>query len=179
MKKNYLPFKKILKELTKIFSQIGSSDLKIFLTEVTQAKRIYVLGAGRSGLIAKNLAMRLVRLKKKTFVIGETITPMITINDLLIVVSGSGETGEVLNIVKISRVKGARILGITGVKDSPLARLSHSLILIPAKIPKRLGSQYQLRELIGVEERSPLKSLFEVASLIFLEIGVSKLNGKK
>lgn len=174
-----MPFKDIFKELKKVLKKIDQKDFKNFVKEIKKAKRIYVVGAGRSGLIAKYLAMRLVRLRKKTFVIGETITPSVRPNDLLIVISGSGETGDVLSTVKISRVMGARVLGITAVPDSPLAKLSHILILIPAQIPKRLGNYYQLRELIGVPERSPIKSLFEVCALIFLEVGVSKLNGNK
>ena len=100
MKKKHLAFEKIIKELKQILNKISKTDIKNFSLEIKKAKRIYVLGVGRSGLIAKNLAMRLVRLKKKTFVIGETITPEIVADNLLIVISGSGETGEVLNIVK-------------------------------------------------------------------------------
>ena len=158
---------------------IRERDLELFINEIKKAKRIYVVGAGRSGLVAKYLAMRLVRLSKTTFVIGETITPKINANDLLIAISGSGETGDVLSAVKIARVLGARILSLSGTADSPLAKISHLLVLIPAKIPRRLGNQYQLRELIGVPERSPTKSLFELCTLIFLELAVSKINENK
>ncbi len=172
-------FKGFLKELKKVLAKINLRDVSSFAEEVKKAKKVYLIGAGRSGLVAKNLAMRLVRLKKEAFVIGETITPEVKNGDLLVVISGSGETGEILSTVKICRVKGAKVLGITGVADSPLAKLSHVLIIIPAQIPQRLGNQYQLRELIGVPERSPVKSLFEVCSLIFLEVAVARLNTRK
>ncbi|HUV46713.1 MAG TPA: SIS domain-containing protein [Candidatus Bathyarchaeia archaeon] len=172
-------FEEIIKEIKKVLKKIDPHDICKFTEEIKRAKKIYVVGVGRSGLIARNLAMRLVRLNKDSFVIGETINPKMRKDDLLIALSGSGETGDVLSTVKISRVLGGRILGITGVADSPLAKLSHQLIIIPAQIPERLGNQYQLRELIGVPERSPTKSLFEVCTLIFLELAVSKLNGKK
>lgn len=174
-----LIFSDFLRELKKLLNKIEPSCLKVFTKEIRKAKRVYLLGVGRSGLVAKYLAMRLVRIGKKIFVVGETVTPQVNNNDLLVVISGSGETGEVLSTVKICRVKGAKVLGITAVLDSPLAKLSHTLIIIPAKIPTRLGNQYQLRELIGVPERSPIKSLFEVCALIFIEVGVSKLNDKK
>ncbi len=165
----------ILKELKKVLKKVEKKDLKNFVVEIKRAKRIYVVGAGRSGLIAKYLAMRLVRLKKKTFVIGETVTPSVRPDNLLVAISGSGETIDTLNAVKVSRVLGAKILGITAVDDSPLAKLSHVLILIPANVPARLGSQYQLRELIGVPDRPPTTSLFELCTLIFVELAVSKL----
>jgi 6-phospho-3-hexuloisomerase len=171
-----MAFKKILKELENNLKKVDKKDLKNFIFEIKKAKRVYVVGAGRSGLIAKSLAMRLVRVKKKTFVIGETVTPPIQPDNLVIAVSGSGETVDTLTAVKVSRVLGARILGITAVKDSPLAKLSHVLVLIPANVPVRLGSQYQLRELIGEPERPPIKSLFEMCTLILIELAVSKLN---
>ncbi|MBL7159403.1 SIS domain-containing protein [Candidatus Microgenomates bacterium] len=172
-------FKDFLKELEKVFTKIDKKAFDGFVSEIKKAKRVYVVGAGRSGLVAKNLAMRLVRLGKEVFVIGETVTPVVKSGDLLIAISGSGETGSVLSAVKICRVKGTKILGVTGVVDSPLAKLSHLLIIIPAQIPQRLGSHYQLRELVGVPERSPTKSLFEVCALIFFEVGVSKLSGNQ
>lgn len=174
-----MEFKLLLNELRKVLRGIDKKGLVAFKEEIIKSKRVFVVGAGRSGLIAKNLAMRLVRLRKDVYVVNETVTPKVRTNDLLIAISGSGETGEVISAVKLSRVLGARIMGICAVKDSPLAKLSHLLIIIPAKIPQRLGIQYQLRELIGVPERSPVKSLFELASLIFLEVAVDKLNGKQ
>jgi len=177
MKKNI--FNEYVGNLNKIIGKLDEKQLEKFVEKVDKAKRVYVLGTGRSGLVAKNLAMRLVRLKKKTFVIGETVNPAINKGDLVVVVSGSGETGSVLSAVKVARVKGAEIFSLTAVENSPLVKLSHNAVLIKAEIPKRLGNQYQLRELIGVPERSPVKSLFEVCALIFLEAGVSKMNGAK
>lgn len=46
-----------------------------FIDELLSAKRIYVMGAGRSGLIAKAFAMRLMHLGMHSYVVGETITP--------------------------------------------------------------------------------------------------------
>lgn len=168
-------YKLFFKELKRVFDHIHQDEVAKFVDQIKKASRVYVVGSGRSGLVAKNLAMRLVRLKKKTFVIGETVTPTIKTGDLLVAVSGSGESTDVLSAVKISRVLGARILGITAKPQSALAKLSHTLIMIPAQVPQRLGDHYQLRELIGMPERSPVKSLFEVCALIFLDISVNKL----
>jgi len=171
-------FKEILKEITKILKKISEKDLKTYVREVNQAKRIYIVGVGRSGLVAKNLAMRLVRLNKEVFVVRETVNPQIKSGDLLIAISGSGETNDVLDTVKISRMMGAKVLSLIADKNSPLVKISHEIIIIPAKLPIRLGSHYYLRELIGVPERSSTKSLFELCALIFLEVAVGQLNGE-
>ena len=172
------PFRPLLRELRKVLSQTPPSALKAFISEVKKAPRVYLVGAGRSGLVAKYLAMRLVRLQKETFVLGETVTPSLRAGDLLIAISGSGETRMVIEAVKISRVLGGRVVGLTADSQSSLAKLSHTLIVLPAYLPPRLGSHYQLRELIGVPERSPVKSLFELAALVFLETAVIYLNGR-
>jgi len=55
-------------------------------------RRIFVVGAGRSGLVARAFAMRLMHLGFSVHVVGETTTPRMDPGDLLIVISGSGET---------------------------------------------------------------------------------------
>lgn len=172
-----MPFNQELKEIKKVVKKISEKDLQVFVREVNQAKRVYVIGVGRSGLVAKNLAMRLVRLEKETYVVHETVNPKMKPRDLLIAISGSGETNDILDAVKISRMMGAKILTLTANKNSSIIKISHEVILIPAQIPVRIGDHYHLRELIGVPERSATKSLFELCALIFLEVGVSRLNG--
>jgi len=53
---------------------ISDEDVEAFIRELLNAKRIYVMGAGRSGLVAKAFAMRLMHLGLQAFVVGETIT---------------------------------------------------------------------------------------------------------
>ncbi len=174
-----MPFNQILKELKKVFSHVEEKDVKIFIQEIIAAKRVYVVGAGRSGLIAKNLAMRLVRVGKDTFVVHETVNPQMKKGDLLVVISGSGETSDILDAAKVARVMGARVISLTADSQSPIVKISHTTIVIPSQIPKRLGQHYYLRELIGVPERSAIKSLFEVCALIFVEVATSRINGEK
>jgi Predicted sugar phosphate isomerase involved in capsule formation len=46
------------------------------------------MGAGRSGLVAKAFAMRLMHLGMISYVVGETITPALQTGDLIVVLSG-------------------------------------------------------------------------------------------
>jgi 6-phospho 3-hexuloisomerase len=169
-----MEFNSILKEIKKVMQKIDPQAVNLFFSEIKEARRVFVIGVGRSGLVAKNLAMRLTRIHKQTYVIYETVNPKMKKGDLLIAISGSGETTDIIDSVKISRMVGARVLGLTADMNSPLAKLAHCCICIPAQIPSRLGGHYHLRELIGVPERSSTKSLFEICSLIFVELGVSK-----
>ncbi|MEM2817946.1 MAG: SIS domain-containing protein, partial [Archaeoglobaceae archaeon] len=58
--------------------------LNSFIRFIEEAERIFVVGIGRSGLVAKAFAMRLMHLGYKAFVIGETTTPRIEAGDLLV-----------------------------------------------------------------------------------------------
>ncbi len=63
-------------------------DILIHLRDVE--KKTLIVGAGRSGLVGKAFAMRLMHLGFDVYVLGETITPSIGEGDLVIVISGSG-----------------------------------------------------------------------------------------
>lgn len=56
------------------------------------ARRVFVHGAGRSGLALQMTAMRLMHVGLQVHVVGETTTPAIGEGDLLLTASGSGTT---------------------------------------------------------------------------------------
>jgi len=165
--------KAFLKEIEKILDKISLSEFNSFIDTIKKAPRIYVIGAGRSGLMAKAFAMRLVHLKKKVFVVGETVTPAMRKGDVLLAVSGSGKTTMVTDVAETSRKIGGKIIAITATKDSPLSRLAHLIVFIPTKTRESVIRDYPLRELMGMH--TPLGSLFEISTLLFFEICVSEL----
>lgn len=177
----------ILKDLRqgidRVINQLQPKELAGFVELIKTSRRIYMAGEGRSGLVAKIFALRLVSLKKKTFVVGDIVTPPMLPNDLLIIVSGSGETASLLEIAKISKVLSVKVALITATRKSPIKQFAHYVFYIPSKLPKRQNTIYQLRELVGAPERDPMHSLFEVCAHIFLEavtVQLSKqINGKK
>lgn len=63
---------------------------------IQQAERIFVVGAGRSGLSMRSAAMRLMHAGYTVFVVGEITTPAIGKGDLQITASGSGTTGSIV-----------------------------------------------------------------------------------
>lgn len=67
----------ILAEISQVLSHIPEDDLEITAKRLEQAPRIFVIGEGRSGLMARAFAMRLMHLGAVSYVIGETITPAI------------------------------------------------------------------------------------------------------
>ena len=75
-----------------ILELVTKDDIENIIQLFFKADRIFVYGAGRSGLVSKAFAIRLVHLGFQTFVIGETIGAPVKKGDLVCIVSGSGET---------------------------------------------------------------------------------------
>lgn len=76
--------------------------------------------------------MRLMRLGKTVYVIGETTTPSITAGDLLILGSGSGRTASLLSMVKQAGSHSVKTLLFTTDTSLPVAEMADQLVLIPA-----------------------------------------------
>ena len=97
--------------------------------------RVIVTGMGKSGHIANKIAATLASTGTPSFFVhpGEAShgdLGMITPKDLVIAISNSGETPEVLTILPIIKRMGVTLIGIAGVKESTLANLSDVFVLV-------------------------------------------------
>lgn len=161
-----------------IADHISDQEVSAFISELLDAKRIYVMGAGRSGLVAKAFAMRLMHLGMTSYVVGETITPALKSGDLIIVLSGSGKTKTIIEIVQTAKEIGGRICLITSNPESSIAKIAVSTVLIENyrdNIPDE-SKEYDTRQMLG-EHRSfaPLGTLFETAAMTFCDAVISRL----
>ena len=92
---------------------------------------IFISGAGRSGLVAKAFAMRLMHLGFNVFIVGDCATPTIRNGDLVIIISKSGKSSSLSQI--LSKIKGKDnipLLIIGGSSDSDLVKMADSKIVI-------------------------------------------------
>jgi len=125
---------RIAGELASVVDRLASEpgDLDRVLDVLTGAGRVFVVGAGRSGLALRMTAMRLMHLGLEVHVVGETTTPAIRAQDALLTASGSGTTGGIIRAAETAADVGARIVAITTAPDSPLARAADALVTVPA-----------------------------------------------
>jgi 6-phospho-3-hexuloisomerase len=165
-------------KIRSIAKTISDDDVRKFLDEILKAKRIYVIGAGRSGLVAKAFAMRLMHLGLQAYVVGETITPALKEGDLMIVFSGSGKTKTIADIAGTAHDIGAHICLITSNAVSPIGKLSECIVIIEHQrdAVSDDAAEFEIRQMMG-EHRSfaPLGTLFETASMIFADAVISRL----
>jgi 6-phospho-3-hexuloisomerase len=137
---------------------------------VSTDRRILVLGAGRTGLIGRAFAMRLMHLGFQVYVMGETITPSIGRGDLIIALSGSGATKLVVTAAEIGKTISAKIIAITSYADSDLGKLADQIVLIKGRTKVADEKDYFLRQLMGdYEPMAPLGTVFEISLMTFLD----------
>ena len=107
--------------------------INAILTAHRENKRIFLTGAGRSGLVASAFAMRLMHLDFTVYVIGEIVTPAVESDDLVIAISGSGETSPISEMSTIIKEKGTKLAVVTSNKDSRLGSLADVTVQISGR----------------------------------------------
>ena len=151
----------ILNELQATLGQVSPEGVELMVEAVLAARRIYVAGGGRSGLMARAFAMRLMHLGLSTYVVGETTTPAIKSGDLLVSCSASGQTQVTVLMSRVAREAGAQVFAVTATPDSPMARLATETIVISAPSKRLEAGAGQSIQYGG--------SLFEQALLVLLD----------
>lgn len=173
----------ILDYVGKATDLISDKEKELFVNTLISAhkesRRVFVVGAGRSGLIAKAFAMRLLHMGFDVYVVGETIMPSIRKGDILIAVSGSGRTRTVVTVAEAAKNIGAVVVALTTYPDSPLAKVSDVIVRIPGRTKLAVEEDYLVRQVRGYHEPlAPLGTLFEITVLMFLEGIVAELMHK-
>ncbi len=152
------------------------------LIDAYSGHKILVMGAGRSGLVGKAFAMRLLHLGFQVYVLGETIVPRISKGDVVIAISGSGRTKLIVTAAEAAKQVGAKIIAITSYPNSPLGRLADVVVVVPGRTKIAAEEDYFTRQILGIHEPlAPLGTLFEDTAMIFLDgvvVGLMKKLGK-
>lgn len=119
-------------EISAISDKVDAAQVAAVGALIVQVNRVFIAGAGRSGLVLRMAAMRLMHLGLTVYIAGDATTPAITGGDLLLVASGSGTTSGVVKSAQTAAKVGARIAAFTTDAQSPLAELADAVVIIPA-----------------------------------------------
>ena len=163
---------KIINELNGTITNIDPISSEKLVDAIFSAHKIFVAGAGRSGFMVKSFAMRLMHMGFVAFVAGETTTPNIESGDLLVIASGSGETGSLVSTAKKAKHYGA-LLGLASIfPESSIGKLADIKIKICAPTPK-------VKTSTSFQSIQPMGSLFEQSLLIFFDGIILRLMEKQ
>jgi 6-phospho-3-hexuloisomerase len=134
------------------------------IDSILSSRRVFVYGSGRSGLVGQLFSVRLVQLGFDVHFVGEMTTPIITKEDLTLLISNTGNTSSVVQTAEIARdIVGSKVISITAVKDCALSKNSDVTIVLD--IPDS-GS---------AEKIAPLGTVFEDSAHLLFECVVSEI----
>lgn len=125
-------FSLLLSELGRVLDAVSPEQVQHAGAMLRTACRVFVFGAGRSGLALQMVAMRLMHLGLQVHVAGEVTAPACAAGDLVIVASASGTTRSVLLTAEAARKAGADLLVVTTAPESHLAQLAQGVLVLPA-----------------------------------------------
>ena len=158
--------------LAQVLARVKKPDVERFEKTLLAARRVFVTGLGRTGLMARGFAMRLMHLGRRVYHVGDVITPAIRRGDLLVICSRTGRSPVLLYYVRIARAAGARVALVTADRASPVAKASDAVLVIPSESREAKPARRGRKSAGG---GPPLGSLFEQALLVVLDEVVVRL----
>jgi 6-phospho-3-hexuloisomerase len=160
----------VANEISTVLSNVKEEEALKLVTELRKAKRIFVLGEGRSGLMGKAFAMRLMHGGYHVYVVGETITPSIEAGDLLVVISGSGSTDSIFHFIEKAKKVGAKVFLVTTNRESKIASISNEMLVIPAATKYRRRNEPQTIQPLGNQFDQSVHLLLDAIIIYSLQI---------
>lgn len=156
---------RVLAEVGAVLGRLPTVQGEALAQAVASAPAVFVTGEGRSGLVGRCFAARLAHLGRPAHVVGETVTPAARTGDLLVAISGSGETPTTCLRAHEAARLGLRVAGITGNPKSTLAKLADLVLAIP--VTTQASTQAPSVQFGG--------SLFEQCALLALDALILQL----
>ncbi|WP_315115831.1 SIS domain-containing protein [uncultured Clostridium sp.] len=127
-----------IKTIEKVKEELDENFV-IAVEIIMQCKgKVIFTGLGKSGHIGKKLAATFASTGTPSFFVHATEAlhgdlGMITKDDVVIAISNSGETKEIIEIIPSLKIIGAKIISMTANENSSLAKKSHIHIKVKAE----------------------------------------------
>ncbi|CAM4034818.1 6-phospho-3-hexuloisomerase [Paenibacillus alkaliterrae] len=157
----------ILNELNRAEDQLADEQVEQLAASITAADRIFVAGAGRSGLMMRAFAMRLMHLGLDAYAVGDTVTRSFKKGDLFIIGSGSGETKSIVPMAEKARSLGGTVAALTLSPFSAIGRLADIAVRLPGAPKDHADNEEATIQ--------PMGSLFEQMLLLVCDAIVLRL----
>jgi 6-phospho-3-hexuloisomerase len=156
----------VLNEINRGMEQLDLFRIETLLQEIQSAKRIFCIGAGRSGIMLQAFCMRLNHLGLQAFMLGTVSCPPTEAGDLVIAATGSGETVGIIAILQKAKKLGARITIFTASNNTSIETCADTIIRVCA--PNALVND-------GKYSCQPMRTLFEQVSFMIYEVLIALL----
>jgi 6-phospho 3-hexuloisomerase len=167
----------ILKGVNGVIQSIEHEEIEGIIKAILDARtnKILLLGTGRSGFVGRAFALRLMHLGFNVYVSGETITPALTKQDLVIAISGSGTTTTVVAQASVADSIGAKVIAVTSHPESRLSTFADEVVTIKGRTKIDQDFDYDRRQITGEYDNAPLGTMFELSVMVFLDSVIADL----
>lgn len=162
---------RILDEMVETARSIPFSETTRLAATVMGAPRVYIQALGRCGHIMRTFAIRLAQMGISVHVVGEPSALAARPGDLLVIGSGTGETGGSVAIAQKARDLGLDLLVMTASPQSRLAAIAGIPIILPGVSKDDIDAQ--------LHSIQPPGSLFEQMLFCFLEQTIFEIAQKR
>ncbi len=132
-----------IKSLQQLKKKINKSFNDAIIQIAKCQSKIILCGVGKSGLIASKIASTFASVGTPSFNLSASEAShgdlgMISKKDILILISNSGDTSELKNIIQYAKRNKILLIGVVSRKDSILHKASDIKLLIP-KVQEAAG----------------------------------------
>jgi DNA-binding MurR/RpiR family transcriptional regulator len=149
--------------LTETFNLINENDISNAIESMIAAERVHFFGVGASLMTAMEAKNKFMRITNKTECSIDShlqimSAALMTEKDVAVLISYSGSTKDTIEVAKVAKERGAKIISITRFAKSPLTSYSDITLLCGANEGPLQGgslsakiSQLYLLDLLYVE----------------------------
>lgn len=143
-KNNDVSVKNIVKKIADKNSDIINQTVLLNNEEVIEkivdliykSKNIYIFGIGGSAIVSLDMQLKLLRINKKVFTSLDshtqlTVSSNLSESDLVIAISYSGNTREVIKCIENAKLNGSKCISITKYGVSSISKLSDFNLYVP------------------------------------------------
>ena len=167
----------ILAGINGVIQAVDEKEIEEMINILLEARddKILILGSGRSGFVGRAFALRLMHIGFNIYVSGETITPALSPEDLVIAISGSGVTRTIVAQAEVAKEVGSKVIAVTSHPDSPLAKYADKIVEVKGRSKIDNVEDYESRQLMGAHDTAPLGTMFELSTMVFFDCIIADL----
>ena len=178
MEQKYLEaMKVIVSHIEHDIGQVDPEGLDAAVNKIVEVRdaggKIFIVGSGRSGSVAKTFAIRLSQFPERVYFrvyFAADIARKVESHDLVMVLSGSGRTASAAHAAKKAKEIGASVLAVTSAEESELMNW--------VDISVTLTGGARCEDKGQISSLAPLGTLFECSVMVFLDCMIAEIMKK-
>ncbi len=179
-------FKSMVSVLEDSKNIIDQNLIKESVKMIENAKNVYFYGVGASGITAQEAYSKFFRISQKFHYFTDShfqtmAAQIMTKDDLVIVITISGSTKDIVDAVKDAKESGAKVIAITNFRKSPITKYSDVVLLTASKIGEFNGgslvdkiSQLYIIDILFMEYLNTNSKYMENRELTALSVSSKK-----